>query len=575
MKYKAAVGTLVAGAIAVLLAACGGGGGAEASAGGGDASDGSLTVSGTAAIGTALSGGTITLRCVEGTGSTTTAADGTYRIVVESGAAPCILQATNFPPASAPTVLHSAVFDAPGGKATANVTPLTELGLAQGLGKVPAQVFDTFDEQLAQNLTQTLLTQIRQRMDEALNNAGLGLNGIDPFLSPLQAAHGGVPGDVHDQLLDRLGALVPPPALPVLVNQVVVAAANGGNARVLADAFAGGSLPGCPTAVSGQYRTLDLWGKTVVRDVDFKNMRMRAANGVDWLALTANAGEACSFVATGVVDGRAVETSIVLGAQGAGAYRTHYSDTDSPGVNGYIFPAQAHALAEVDGTWSFLNSGNFPGEGNNHYPGQLKFDAAAGTVAACNYDTDTWACNANPEVGPTVTARADGGFDIATTDPGVVVRMYGYRAPSGTLTLFGSRMLGAYDDPNALLTSIVASRLDTLPLPAVGSVQKYWDVQFTSDDYVITTTAPRADAVTVDSVDSAAGTVTRHRTSDGRQDTLQYNQPLTGTRLRLPGATYAAAIQIPLQGLGMVISANAVPALDTGVMFHVLSVERP
>lgn len=29
-----------------------------------------------------------------------------------------------------------------------------------------------------------------------------------------------------------------------------------------------------------------------------------------------------------------------------------------------------------------------------------------------------------------------------------------------------------------------------------------------------------------------------------------YNQPLTGTRLRLPGETLGAAIQIPLQGLG-------------------------
>ena len=54
-----------------------------------------------------------------------------------------------------------------------------------------------------------------------------------------------------------------------------------------------------------------------------------------------------------------------------------------------------------------------------------------------------------------------------------------------------------------------------------------------------------------------------------------YNQPLTGTRLRLPGETFGAAIQIPLQGLGIVISANAVAALSTGVMFHVLSVERP
>ena len=571
MKYKAAVGTLVAGAIAVALTACGGGGGSSG--------DPSLTISGTAATGTAFSGANVVARCVEGTGSTTTAADGSYSIVMAGAITPCLVQVSGPTAGGTGIVLHSVV-TAPASasgptKVTANVTPLTELTLAHALGKQPVQQFDSIDEELRRRLTETALAEAWEFINRFLGNAGMALGGINPFTGPLQAAHGGIPGDLHDQILDRFGLLVPPAGLPVLVNQVAIAAANGGIGNALAAALAGGPLPGCPTALSGQYRTLDLWGKTVVRDVDFKKMRMRASNGVDWLALAANASEACSFVATGLVGGRAVETSIVLGAQGAGAYRTHYTDTDSPGVTGYIFPVQAHALAEVDGTWSFLSSGNFPGEGNNHYPGQLQFDAAAGTMAACNYDTDTWNCNPNGEMGPTVTARADGGFDIATTDASVVVRMYGYRAPGGTLTLFGSRMLGSYDDANALLTSMVAARLETLPLPAAGSVVKYWNTQFTSNDYVITTTSPAADAVVVDAVDPVQGMVMRHRTSDGREDTLQYNQPLTGTRLRLPGTTFAPAIQIPLPGLGIVISANAQPALDTGVMFHVLSVERP
>jgi hypothetical protein len=572
MKYKSVAGVLVAASTAALLTACGGGGGG----GGGSASGAGLTITGTAATGTSFYAANVVAECEGGSGSAVTALDGSFRILIASGSTPCMLQASGTTADGTRLVLHSAVGDAPAGKATANLTPVTELTLARAMGKTPKEVFDSRDAEARRRLTEALLAQMAALMNAAISNAGIPMEGIDPFKKPFQAAHGLIPGDAYDKLLDQLTAMVRPAGLPVLVNQVAVSAANGDAANIVTQALAGGSLPGCPTALSGPYRTLDLWGKTVMRDVDFRNMRMRASNGVDWLTLTASFTEACSFVANGTVDGRATEISIVLGASGAGAYRTHYSDTNSPGINGYIFPVQPHAVAEVDGTWSFLHSGSFPGEGNNHYPGQLKFDAAAGTMSACGYDTDTWICNAYPGAASTVTARADGGFDITAPDAsGVPVRAYAYRAPSGTLTLFGSQLQGAYDDPNAFLTSYVAAKLQTLPLPAVGSVTKYWDIQFTSNDGIYSTNVPRADAVTVDSVDAATRTVMRHRASDGRQDTLQYDQPLTGTRFRLPAQTYAAAIQVPLQGLGIVVSANAQPALQTGVMFHVLSVERP
>lgn len=568
MKHNAAIRTLVAGSIAVLVTACGGGGGGSA------ASDNSLTISGTVATGTVFISNVDT-HCQQGSARVRTNPDGSYSVILPDAVTPCMLQATGIGPDGQPLVMHSVVPAGAVGKVRANITPLTELVVAQALGKSPAREFESPDQERQRRLLEETIARMTQQLQQALQAAGMDPNGIDPIKSPLQAAHDGIPGDVYDRLLDQLGARVPPGGLQVLSNQVAVAAASGGTGLVITQALAGGSLAGCPTAVSGPYRTLDLWGKTLVRDIDFRNMRMRASNGVDWLALTATPGEACSFVASGTVDGRAVETAVVLGAQGAGAYRTHYSDTNSPGINGYIFPAQQHAVSEVGGTWSYLHSGNFPGQGNNHYPGQVNVDAAAATMTTCTYDTSTWVCSADPGPAATVTARTDGGFDIPVADAGVVMQMYGYRAPNGTLTLFGSQMGGTYDDPNALLTSIVAAKLDTLPLPAAGSVQKYWDVQFTSNDNVMSSTVPRADAVTVDSVDAGTGTVMRHRSSDGRQDTLKYNQPLTGTRYRLQGTTFASAIQIPLPGLGMVISANALPAMDTGVMFHVLSVERP
>lgn len=562
MKYKAVAGALVAGSIAALLAACGGGGGGDA-----------LKVSGTAATGAALSGANVDVRCAQGSGTTTTGADGRYAVAVPSGVAPCMLQVSGTGPDGAPLTLHSAVPPGTARDRTANVTPLTELLLADALASPPTQVFDQIEEAI-RRITEESLAASLARMNAALAAASMLQQPVNPISDPLDAAHGNVRGNAHDQLLDDFASRVPTSSLPQLVNQVAVGAANGGSAGILAPALSGGALAGCPAAVSGPYRTLDVWGRTVARDVDFRSMRMRAANGVDWLTLTATPGEACSFVARGTEGGRPVEIATVIGPQGAGAYRTRYTDSDWTGINGYIFPVQSHGLAEIVGDWSFLHSGSMRGEAN-HYPGTMGFDAA-GTMRGCNYDTGTWTCEAGMGPAPKATARADGGFDIIPPEEGEpAVRMYGYRAPSGSLTLFGSQMMGDYGEPEALLTSMVAARLASLPLPAVGSVLKYWNIEFTSDVDFQTSTAPLADAVTVDSVDASAGVVQRHRASDKRGDTLQYNRPLTGTRLRLPAETHAAAIQIPLPGLAMVITANAVPALETGVMFHVLTVERP
>lgn len=105
-----------------MLAACGGGGGGGG--GGGSASSASsptpaLTVSGTAATGTALSGTAITLTCAQGTATATADANGHYSITLV-GIAPCLIAAS-----ANGTTLHSVAFA--GG--TFNTTPQTDLML--------------------------------------------------------------------------------------------------------------------------------------------------------------------------------------------------------------------------------------------------------------------------------------------------------------------------------------------------------------------------------------------------------------------------------------------------------------
>ena len=100
--------SLLAGvAAAVALAACG--------------SPDALKITGTAAKGNALSGGSVTATCATGTASSTVASDGSYRVDVVDGAGPCLLKVT-----SGSSTFYS-VTTGTGSSFVANVTPLTNL----------------------------------------------------------------------------------------------------------------------------------------------------------------------------------------------------------------------------------------------------------------------------------------------------------------------------------------------------------------------------------------------------------------------------------------------------------------
>lgn len=85
--------------------------------GGGDSTD-SITITGTAAIGKALSGASVVVTCAAGTGSATSNADGSYTVTINSGKGPCLLTATQ-----GTTVLHSVA----SGAGVVNITPLTDM----------------------------------------------------------------------------------------------------------------------------------------------------------------------------------------------------------------------------------------------------------------------------------------------------------------------------------------------------------------------------------------------------------------------------------------------------------------
>lgn len=164
-----------------------------------------IAISGVAAIGKAIAGATVVVvaKCKVGSGSSTTAPDGTYQLIVQKGLLPCVLQEIN--PADG-SRLHSVVTGI-SSVATANITPLTEMLTARVLGKEPASFFASFDASSVAGAL-TINSVKAAQADVVTVMSGIAdLSVIDDFITtPLTAATEDNPtgGDVQDKLLDAL-----------------------------------------------------------------------------------------------------------------------------------------------------------------------------------------------------------------------------------------------------------------------------------------------------------------------------------------------------------------------------------
>jgi hypothetical protein len=250
---KYGVMTLAASAVALMLVGCGGGGGGGTET----AQASSLQLSGTAATGLALVGSTVDVRCASGTGAATTNETGGYTVTVTDGALPCMIKVTG--QADGVTVTLHSVTEAgtTSGSATtavANVTPLTELIVAQLAGATPASYFESFGA--GTTITTEQLTAATTTLLSSLQTAtGIDLGTIDPFKSTLVPATATAGGNAYDDALEALKAKVSLESLPLVVNQVASASAASSSgasapitlAEVLTAANAG-SLANCPAA---------------------------------------------------------------------------------------------------------------------------------------------------------------------------------------------------------------------------------------------------------------------------------------------------------------------------------------
>lgn len=588
MKFERLARTAVAGATVLLIAGCGGGGdgGSAGTGGGGETVDNSavLKLSGTAATGLALADSAVEVKCAKGAGTATTDAKGAYTLSIADAALPCIIKVSGTAGGVAVTlhsVAESGTTGTDGTSAVANITPLTEIVVAQLTAALPADLFAAFGADSGTQITKEKLAAATTAVLAALKDAtGIDLGTIDPFKTELVAATGTTPdtGNDYDKLLDQLGTKVSTESLVQVVNQVAAGAAAG-DSTGLTDAMVSveaGALANCPAAMSGKYRFVDFFGKSYVRELDFKAMRFRQVGSSGGFPITADAGKPCEFAAEGNNGTADLKFEFVMGQAGVGSYRIQ-NFTSGSSIIGYVFPVQSHAVAALAGEWSFLQSGYMPGDGLVQAPAKLNF-GSDNKVAVCDYDTSTWACVPDAEASLTVSARDDGGFDLNEAAQAGVANLYGYRAANGSLTVFGTTNAAGVNTQETEQTVIVASKLAKLKLPAAGDVVKYWDLSLTQSGSNRTVLSPAQDATTVLTVDGATGVATRKRASDGREDLVRYNTPIDGVRARDAGSwnsvPFASVLQMTVPGIGITVSVNNTP-YPTGAYIYNLSVARP
>ncbi|MDM0019326.1 hypothetical protein [Variovorax saccharolyticus] len=205
------------------MAACGGGGGGgfapitspSPTTPASTPASTTTTVTGVAAVGAPISGGTVELKCASGaTASATTDTDGVWTASLKSTDYPCAARVTgtqsivnyasvlNFASAPSQTVLHSVVA-APG---TTNITPLTDLIVGILSGQVPATWFaSSTNGALTSLITSTALADALAKFKLTLATlpGRLALpDGFDPLTSQFSATK----GDAGDDLIESYRA---------------------------------------------------------------------------------------------------------------------------------------------------------------------------------------------------------------------------------------------------------------------------------------------------------------------------------------------------------------------------------
>ena len=524
--------------IVALLASCGGGSDDGSSPSTGTQQTQALKLSGTAATGAAMAGASIAITCAGGNGSTTSTSNGSYTLSLTGGSLPCVITATS---ADKATVLHSVAAGSGTGEATSNVTPLSELLVAQLAGTDPAAYVAAFSG--STTISSDAVASAQTAVLQLLTAAGVSVTAVDNILSGTVDAGS---GSGYDGVLDALQTTITNAgsSLTELTTAVATSSAAGsatGGSTVTTVLASANS--DCPALKSGVHRVLDFGVLTnYVATIDAS--ALTATIGSSHYKLTRNASCDYTLDDAGATRVLVSKSGIAVWLQGTGA------DSSLR----FSFPDQKLDLASLAGVYNRATySGASSDEGDF---GTFTLNAAGVNTTSTNCPTGYGSCAVDTKTPfGHLVVDADGGFDYIDDGEGGVqtARVFAFRNAAGNTVLFAM-------DTDGTLTVLGAQ--SALSLPSVGASNAFW--QFTVNGGALSSVSE--DGNTVTAVDTATGAVTRQFTSDGHFDVISFNSPFNGSRYRAVNActtsagaasTCNATAQFPLPGTGLVFSVSA------------------
>ncbi len=547
---------VVAALSAAVLAACGGGD--EPAAGGNPAQP--LTLSGVAARGAALAGASVEATCATGSGTGTAQPDGSYSLAITGGVLPCVLKAAS----SDGTTYYSLAAGA-GSTATANITPLTQLVVAQLTGQDPAVFYAGAAgnaASLATAVTAVKIDAASTAVVQTLQAAGVDTSAITSIVSGSLAAG---TGTGYDGVLDTLGTTLASTGstLGELVTAVAATAAAAGPAAPAThsggDNVTASLLPAalllkakaehCAALRSADYRFIVVkpsasTGATdPVTTLSVGTMDVAAAAGPTWTfddsnaVLTPVAGESCHYTVNGS-DNLSGEVVVSPSGLAVGRLTNTWTDGEAaadPNARMVIaMPVQSIAVADLAGDWNTLG---WIAEGATSSVDPVLIGIAADGKVTLKCDGSTpatplSACTTTDGPYAGLSANTAGGFDLTIDAPGDEwkERAFAYRAGNGHTTIV---MLGADGTVHFM------ARQRTLTQPTVGDTHKAWNVQLNAARVAADPLSYNGYEITAN--DPAAGSFSRRITAQGtgvsHPQTILMNDARDGWIHRAGGST--------------------------------------
>ena len=516
----------------------------------------SLTLTGTAATGAAVASRPVTAKCATGTGSATTAADGSYSLRIDNGALPCVVRVTL---ADASTLQGLATGS--GAAARANITPVTELVIARLSAGSPAGYFDGFNASAATALTSAAADAATTAVLATLTSAGLSLSSLGNVLNgPLVAINGSTPGDAYDKALDTLKAKLASAGttLATLVGTVAlsapqaVASALSGTPMVPADALLRTAAASCPALRSGTYRIIaphigvssgaDSTGTLVLDAAALTTLYSDGSRST----FVPQAGSPCRFSISGTTGDVTVSQAGVVAAK------------NDEGKLTLGFLEQNIDISELAGTWNMLGMER----DSSTVPYQPKSATAtlnaSGNWSGINFCADVFTCaDVSPAPSISLAVRAQGGFVRTNSTDHWADIGFAYRAGSGEMFMVFVDGSGSFS---------IWTRQRTIGLPTVGTVSTGWNVAATNNlsalditDYenTITSVDPTASTFKRNNVfDFASHATAPENLSTNAVRTVARNgygwrKPETVTGSTGTSRTVSEFISLPLRGMGM------------------------